>query len=95
MTASSISGGPPEPPEVTFALPPRGASKRPEQLAALLESTLRREFPGAAKLLEIACLPDGATVELRNLDQLDDEVARKITRRAHVLCNEFLISPWY
>ena len=85
----------PDPPEVTFTLPPRGASKRPEQLAALLENTLRREFPAAAKLLEIACLPDGATVTLRNLDQLDEEVARKITRRADVVRNEFLISPWY
>ena len=84
-----------DPPEVTFTLPPRGAAKRPEQLAALLESTLRREFPGAAASIEIACLPDGATVALRCLDQLDEEVARKVTRRAEVVCNEFLISPWY
>lgn len=95
MTGDGGSTAQPDPPEVAFTLPPRGASKRPEQLAALLESTLRREFPGAAKLLEIACLPDGATVALRNLDQLDEDVARKITRRAHVVCNEFLISPWY
>ena len=45
--------------------------------------------------LEIACLEDGATVAVRNLDQLDEDVARKLARRAEVLCNEFLISPWY
>lgn len=95
MTNDSGSKARPDPPEVAFTLPPRGAAKRPEQLAALLESTLRREFPGAAKLLEIACLPDGATVVVRNLDQLDEDAARKLTRRAHVVCNEFLISPWY
>ena len=95
MTNEGDTTARPDPSEVAFTLPPRGASKRPEQLAALLESTLRREFPGAAKLLEIACLPDGATVALRNLDQLDEEVARKVTRRARVVCNEFLISPWY
>ncbi|MYI74518.1 MAG: hypothetical protein F4057_04125 [Acidobacteria bacterium] len=95
MTNEGDTTAQPDPPEVTFTLPPRGASKRPEQLAALLENTLRREFPAAAKLLEIACLPDGATVALRNLDQLDEEVARKITRRADVVRNEFLISPWY
>ena len=95
MTGDGGSTAHPDPPEVTFTLPPRGASKRPEQLAALLESTLRREFPGAAAAIEIACLPDGATVALRNLDQLDEEAARKLARRAHVVCNEFLISPWY
>ncbi|MXY15737.1 MAG: hypothetical protein F4Y57_01695 [Acidobacteria bacterium] len=95
MTNEGDTTAQPDPPEVTFTLPPRGASKRPEHLAALLENTLRREFPAAAKLLEIACLPDGATVALRNLDQLDEEVARKITRRADVVRNEFLISPWY
>ncbi len=85
----------PDPPEVAFTLPPRGANKRPEQLAAMLENTLRQEFPGAAAQLEIDCLPDGATVVLRNIDQLDADVARKLTRRAHVVCNEFLVSPWY
>lgn len=95
MTSDGGSAARPDPPEVAFTLPPRGAAKRPEQLAALLESTLRREFPGAAASIEIACLPDGATVVLRKLDQLDEEVARKVTRRAEVVCNEFLISPWY
>ena len=95
MTQDSGSPAQPDPPEVTFTLPPRGAAKRPEQLAALLDSTLRREFPGAAASIEIACLPDSATVVLRKLDKLDEDVARKLTRRAHVVCNEFLISPWY
>ena len=78
-----------------FTLPPRGAAKRPEQLAAILESTLQREFPDAAALIEVACLPDGATVAVRNLDQVDDRTARKLSRRARVVYNEFLISPWY
>ena len=95
MTKDGGSPAQPDPPEVAFKLPPRGASKRPEQLAALLESTLRREFPGAVESLEIACLEDGATVAVRNLDQLDEDVARKLARRAEVLCNELLISPWY
>ena len=95
MTTDGDSPAPPDPSEVAFTLPPRGAAKRPEQLAALLESTLRREFSDAAKLLEVACLPDGATVALRNLDSVDAQTAQKITRRARVVCNEFLISPWY
>ena len=95
MTTEGGSTAQPDAQEVAFTLPPRGASKRPDQLAALLDSTLRREFPGAAKLLEIACLPDGATVAVRHLDRLDEDAARKISRRARVVCNEFLISPWY
>lgn len=95
MTSEAVPAAQPEPPEVRFTLPPRGAAKRPDQLAAMLESTLRREFPEAAGSIEIACLEDGATVALRKLDQLDADVARKLARRAHVVCNEFLISPWY
>ena len=91
------AGAPPQadPPAVELKLPSRGAAKRPEQLAALLESTLRREFPAAAALIEVACLPDGATVAVRNLDQVDDRTARKLARRARGVYNEFLISPWY
>ena len=85
----------PDPPAVEFTLPPRGAAKRPEQLAAMLENTLRQEFPGAAALIEVACLPDGATVAVRNLDQLDEPTARKLARRARGVYNDFLISPWY
>ena len=94
-TPTDAASRPDPPPAVEFTLPPRGAAKRPEQLAVMLENTLRREFPGAAAQLEIDCLPDGATVVLRNIDQLDADVARKLTRRAHVVCNEFLVSPWY
>ena len=95
MTTDGDAPPQPDPPAVEFTLPPRGAAKRPEQLAALLESTLRREFPDAAALIEVACLPDGATVAVRNLDQVDEPTARKLARRAHVVYNEFLISPWY
>ena len=95
MTAGGDSVPRSDPPAVELTLPPRGAAKRPEQLAALLESTLRREFPDAAALIEVACLPDGATVAVRNLDQVDERTARKLARRARAVCNEFLISPWY
>ena len=95
MTTAGISPPQTDPPAVEFRLPSRGAAKRPEQLATLLESTLRREFPAAAALLEVACLPDGATVAVRNLDQVDDRTARKLNHRARVVYNEFLISPWY
>ena len=37
-------------PVVEFRLDPHGPSKRPEQLAELVESALRREFPAAAEL---------------------------------------------
>ncbi len=95
MTTDGDAAPRPDPPAVELTLPPRGAAKRPEQLAALLESTLRREFPDAAALIEVACLPDGATVAVRNLDQVDERTARKLGRRAHVVYNDFLISPWY
>ena len=95
MTTDGGSAPRTDPPAVEFKLPSRGAAKRPEQLAALLESTLRREFPAAAALIEVACLPDGATVAVRNLDQVDDRTARKLARRARGVYNEFLISPWY
>ena len=96
MTNEGDTTARPDPPEVAFTLPPRGAAKRPEQLAALLESTLGREFPGALKRQSRspACRTAPRS-SLRNLDQLDEDVARKLTRRAHVVCNEFLISPWY
>ena len=95
MTTDGDAPPRPDPPAVELTLPPRGAAKRPEQLATLLESTLRREFPDAAALIEVACLPDGATVAVRNLDQVEEHTARKLARRAHVVYNEFLISPWY
>lgn len=91
------SGAPPaaDPPEVALALPARGAAKQPQQLATLLENTLRQEFPEAAALIEVACLPDQATVVVRNLDRIDPPTARKLARRARLVYNEFLISPWY
>ena len=95
MTTDADAPPQADPPAVELKLPSRGAAKRPEQLAALLESTLRREFPAAAALIEVACLPDGATVAVRNLDQVDDRTARKLARRARGVYNEFLISPWY
>ena len=95
MTTDGGSAPRVDPPAVELKLPSRGAAKRPEQLAALLESTLQREFPAAAALIEVACLPDGATVAVRKLDQVDERTAQKLSRRARIVYNEFLISPWY
>ena len=95
MTTDADAPPQADPPAVELKLPSRGAAKRPEQLAALLESTLRREFPGGGGADRGGLPADGATVAVRNLDQVDDRTARKLARRARGVYNEFLISPWY
>ena len=82
-------------PVVEFRLDPHGPSKRPEQLAELVESALRREFPAAAEVVEVAHAADDAVVSLRNLEQLDRSTAEKVAHRARVVYNDFMISPWY
>lgn len=82
-------------PVVEFRLDPHGPSKRPEQLAELVESALRREFPAAAEVVEVAHAADDAVVSLRNLEQVDRSTAEKVAHRARVVCNDFMISPWY
>ena len=82
-------------PVVEFRLDPHGPSKRPEQLAELVESALRREFPAAAEVVEVACAADDAVVSLRNLEQVDRSTAEKVAHRARVVYNDFMISPWY
>ena len=84
-----------ERPTVAFTLDRRGAVKRPEQLAALVESVLRREFPEAAAIVEVACSPDDAVVSLRRLEKVDRATAEKLAHRARVVYNDFMISPWY
>ena len=87
----------PEPPfpHVEFTLDPLGPSKRPEQLAALLESALQREFPAAAGVIEVSCSATDGVVSLRHLDALDSDTAQKLAHRARVVYNDFMISPWY
>ena len=82
-------------PAVEFRLDPRSPSKRPEQLAALVESALRREFPAAAEIVEVVHSADDAAVSLRNLEQVDSATAEKLAHRARVVYNDFMISPWY
>ena len=80
---------------VDFTLDPRSPSKRPEQLAALLEQALRREFPESLAIVEISHAPQTPVVSLRNLEQLEAETSKALTHRARVIYNEFMISPWY
>ena len=84
-----------ERPTVEFRLDPDSPSKRPEQLAALVESALRREFPAAAEIVEVVHAADDAAVSLRNLEQVDSITAEKLAHRARVVYNDFMINPWY
>ncbi len=84
-----------ERPAVEFTLDPDRPTKRPEQLAALLESALRREFPAAARVVEVVHSAEDAVISLRNLEQVDGSTAEKVAHRARVVYNDFMISPWY
>ena len=84
-----------DPPAVQFTLNPRAASKRPEQLVRLLESSLAREFPAADGVIEVAHSVGDGVVTLRHLDALDHDDAQKLAHRARAIYNEFMISPWY
>ena len=84
-----------ERPAVEFRLDPHSPSKRPEQLAALVESALRREFPAAAEIVEVVHSAEDAAVSLRNLEQVERATAEKLAHRARVVYNDFMISPWY
>ncbi len=80
---------------VEFRLDPHSPSKRPEQLAALVESALRREFPAATQVVEVVHSADDAVISLRNLEQVDSGTAEKLAHRARVVYNDFMINPWY
>ncbi len=82
-------------PTVEFRLDPHSPSKRPEQLAALVESALRREFPAAAQVVEVVHSAADAVISLRNLEQVDSGTAEKLAHRARVVYNDFMINPWY
>ncbi len=45
------------PPSLGFPIDASSPSKRPEQLAALLDSAMRREFPEARDIAEIVQVP--------------------------------------
>jgi hypothetical protein len=82
-------------PTVEFRLDPHSPSKRPEQLAALVESALRREFPAAAQVVEVVHSAADAVISLRNLEQVDGGTAEKLAHRARTVYNDFMINPWY
>ena len=54
-------------PSLDFQIDASSRSKRPEQFAALLDSALRREFPEALDVVEIAQVPYPPGVCLRGL----------------------------
>ncbi len=82
------------PPSLEFPIDSR-LSKRPEQLAALLDSALRREFPEALDIVEIAQAPNPPVVSLKGLEKLDNDAAKRLTHIARAVFNDFMISPWY
>ncbi len=84
-----------ERPAVEFRLDPHSPAKRPEQLAALVESALRREFPAAAQVVEVVHGAEDGVISLRNLEEVDSGTAEKLAHRARVVYNDFMISPWY
>ncbi len=55
---------PDSPPALDFLIDASGSSKQPQQLAALLDSALQREFPEALDIVEIAHAPNTTVVSL-------------------------------
>ena len=86
---------PDSPPALDFLIDASGSSKQPQQLAALLDSALQREFPEALDIVEIVQAPDTPMVSLRGLEKLEDETAKRLAHRARAVFNDFMISPWY
>jgi hypothetical protein len=83
------------PPSLDFRIDASSGSKRPEQLAALLESALRREFPGALDIVEIVQVPNTPVVSLTSLEKLEATTAKRLAHKARAVFNDFMISPWY
>ena len=82
-----------QPKTVDFTLNARTPSKRPEQLAALLEQALQREFPESGAVVEISHTPQTSVVSLRNLEQLEEGTATALTHKARAIYNEFMNQP--
>ena len=81
-----------QPKTVDFTLDARTPSKRPEQLAALLEQALQREFPESGAVVEISHTPQTSVVSLRNLEQLEEGTATALTHKARAIYNEFMMA---
>ena len=84
-----------QPDTVDFNVESPSSSKQPRQLVALLERTLRQEFPGALDVIEIAHPPDTRVISLKNLDKLEPDTAKSLAQRARAVFNDFMNSPWY
>ena len=80
---------------VDFKLDPTSPSKRPEQLATMLERALRQEFPESLDVIEISRSPDKSGVSLKNLEKLEEDTAKHVAQRARELFDDFMNSPWY
>ena len=86
----------PQPPTIDFRLKlDKNSSKRPEQLARLIEQALQRDFPAALAVVEISYDLQTSVVSLRNLDQLEEGTAKALAHKTRGVFNEFMISPWY
>jgi len=84
-----------QPPIVEFTLDPTSPSKRPEQLITVLERTLQREFSEAFEIVDIQHTPGEPVVSIKGLEKLDTQIAKSLARRARVVFNDFMTSPWY
>ena len=85
-----------QPSNIDFPLDPdKTPSKRPDQLARLIEETLKREFPDALAVVEISHDSQASVVSLSKLEQLDETTAKALAHKARGVFNEFMISPWY
>ena len=82
-----------QPKTVDFTLDARTPSKRPEQLAALLEQALQREFPESGAVVEVSHTPQTSVVSLRNLEQLEEGTATALTHKARAIYNEIHDQP--
>ncbi len=83
------------PPGLDFRIDASSPSKQPQQLAALLDSALRREFPEALGTVEIVQASDTPMVSLKGLEKLEDDTAKRLAHSARAVFNDFMISPWY
>ena len=84
-----------QPNTVDFNIQSPSSSKQPEQLVALLERTLRQEFPGELDVLGIWHPPNTRVVSLKNLEKLERDTAEKMAQRARAVFKNFMNSPWY
>ena len=67
----------------------------PSSLQRFSIAPLRREFPEALDVVEIAQVPYPPGVCIRGLEKLEEDAAKRLTHAARADFNDFMISPWY